>query len=1745
MPNNTGLTRSQIGRGRAAPGTVGESAYMSPAQGTDGLRVHIEDPSRAHMAVSIGIEDAGGYFAADEVENALQETGGAFAGGRQNGVVTGFGYAPAGLSITFATPSTANVPTLRDFSGQSVILPNNTASVWVYIDSSTGELAQTSAASPPSITSPENVLLWQFTTSGGVVTNARDARMYVRNLDRKLPFTVRSVGPQGDQESEACFVSLDAVMTYLDHASTLNGYRTEVVIRGVVETGPLDIPLDGVHFRGEESGGITLTSGAYLFDTQGHSDITISDLVLVTDVANATVLLDTVGSSKFLTMTRCDITSGGADWQYGINLVSSTGRLTVSNVSMLVTDTGILADTPDRIVIDQTDVTAIGFVGGSIGIHMGDTPTPSESPSTVRTCTVTGFDTGIYINGTGHIVTGCTITPGTSATVGIYVDDSANVTIMGNRIDCGLNGGQVGVKATKTTAIKIANNTVYGATSYGVVFEGFVQQSSITNNLIDCNLSSAPNDPTAIAGIYMYPSGGPIDTPSYNVVSGNTVWRSRTGIYLVGTLAQPITETVVTGNLIHHCAVGTAAPSTTIGDVSVGIGAVWCPGLSVTSNNVSGIGNILTDAGALVYPTPALVSSVGIQITDCGAFTVSGNQIKTLYEKGASTATGIKYTASGVTNAVSATGVRISENRLADIPTMGVSVNVGDAAATVNCGFIGAVVSGNTVSASGAGFEFLVSHRGTVRDLVLANNVIANTTDGAGIYMSASNPTGIAGVVSGIQISDNMLSNIAGLNGVAISFVCGDDTSMDHITVTQNKIRLPGDVGIQFAVGTATVGGPGAVAFEYIDVSGNDITMSSVSGVQAIYMLCYIPECGHIRVSGNTISDTDRGFMLSATGPVAVGPTLTDTLLTEFEFTRNTIVASDIGAQVVVLGFTNGYMISDNIITASGTVCGLYSLVQVASGSANSGLVIRGNQFRALSPATNVYMGFDNSKVFDLHIEDNAFMGGGAATNAGLMVRISDSSTGAAPSIRNMCIRGNGFRDMDCPGIRIEVTGPTDPVVDTDISRNTFESVATNAAVARASAIQCELNAMVRGMSIRQNQFAAIGHSTTTHGGVDITLTSCRGLDISDNQFVATATNGYGNIISIEPTATPGVLQELSICRNQCRGVVVPSGATTPALIAVSVLGVTEVSDLSLCDNALNRDTTTNTVGIRIRSDGSVYQLQVCRNRISGSGITAPSLFFTLDGTVDDASICGNSTDGDSPGIVCTFDQPVVGLHVCDNTVIGNTVTGYGIATQASTGIRFSNSRVDRNIIRGYSEGLYVEFGDCVGLSVSGNDVSGHTVAGIMLLSNGVSATVANLSVDNNKVSNSTDAQNYGIYTTTNGGNYQNLSVCGNSVRYVVSGGADYASNMGIFVNAGGSSDKELENATICHNRVQNIEYGIKCSSGDVTNTRIDGNDITGGMAGVQHQLKGDTEGYSISNNNIQVRADSTATGIIYVFHDAAGYNFQEVNINNNTVGGGLTVLGFTYGGNGGIRVGVSSALPDARCVSVSGNQVRLSEYGVVVLFQSAHALSVNNNNISRINKGGIDVRSSYGLTSGDTDGLTIMGNSVSKWCETASGAENGLMLFLGTTGSAICRNINVSSNNCRGEDDTAVAYYLRFVDETNGFVFANNMSSFLPSATSTVALDMYTGSASALNFKNFVFTGNIFRRSDGGIIYTMLGAGNTPDECVVMGNIGDNAAATSWGQFVNGGTAGWTNVRPLVATLASLFTDLNNNNGT
>lgn len=1326
MPRpNDFASLGSLGPGSIPKGAVEDISLRNPDRDTNPLAAHVGDPSRAHMASSTGILDAGGYFASDEVEGALQEVGGAHSEGRQNGVVTGFGYTNVGLTVTFDSPSKATIPGLKDFSGEAVTLPDNTASVWVYINPSTGLLAQVSAANPPSITSPENLLLWQFTTLAGAITGARDARLYVRNLDRKLPFTVRASGPQADQESEACFVTLDAAMVYLQYSAALNGLRTEVVIRGPVTTGPVDLPLDGIQFRGEDGATLTLTSGLYLFDLSGHSGVSFANLTFSTDVAGATAIVDSVGApptSTPLALNRCVFTGGLSSWDGGIDL-SSSGRFTISSCKLTVVMTGISVADPFGVLVENTEVSAINFTAGSMGIRLGDLPvTTPSSVAMAFGCTVTGFDLGISVVGEAPTITGCKVFPGNSATAGIIVGPSTNGVVSGNFVDCSQNAGLVGLRADASSAditgLKVSNNTFFGARTYGIDLQGSVQESAITDNTIDCNVPSSPNDPTALAGLYIHLAGAPVRVPSYLTVSGNVVWRACTGIVLEGGASNPLIEVAVAGNTVHHCAVGVAGSPATLFETSTGIGAVYCAGLNVSSNEVYGIGAILTNAGAVVLPTPANVHSDGVLLRDCTRSLVSGNQLRELSSKGGGKSAGFHYDGPGTGAAYTSRGVKVSGNGIDNVPGDGILFAVGSAAAAFARTFEDASISDNTLGQVESGIRFNAGGLGVVNNLLIVGNTLDDVDTDNGITVNVVEAPGIpsGGSLRGLSVTGNTVANTA---AKGISFSCGNNCTAVGILLDRNVIRLPVGDGVALTIGVG--GGAGPTLFENVSVSGNNITMTGAA-VQAITWTSFAGSISDVRIEENSILAAYDGIEIVAVG-TGGGPT--DTTLSNFTFRGNKVTASRRGFFGLVGGFVNAWAVTDNSINADNTVFQLAPSAVAASTTASTGISLSRNRFVAASTGLNTQLIFSDMKVSSLFIEDNIFGQGAAASVGGLNLSVSGAGLGTVPSIRDLRVCRNTFRSMDCAGIAVTVAGPVDDAVNLDFSDNIFDAVATDPVGSpRASVFLCNIDAVVRNMSVRNNRAAASGHSSATHGGLDLTLLGARGLDVSGNQFddaVGLSAAQYGSIFHLEASGA-GNLRDVTVCKNKSRGVEVPSVGSTLSLISLDLQGFALVENLSVCDNDLDRvdNGPGNTNGIRLQTTNSFARFSCDRNRVTGVDLDGAAFFLMVGASgASTVSVSGNYVTGDSstgasgPGIVLNFAGNGYAVRVCDNTLIGypSVPATNGILIDGVATLQLSDLRVESNALINYQDPVTILCDNLADLSFVDNSVVGFTVS--------------------------------------------------------------------------------------------------------------------------------------------------------------------------------------------------------------------------------------------------------------------------------------------------------------------------------------------------------------------------------------------------------------------------------------------------
>lgn len=313
MPRNVDPGNIRVGKGTAPEGTVEDNSFRYPERDVDPLRVHIQDPSRAHMAEAIGIVDANECFVSDEVEGALGELCSSAGAGRLNGLVAGGTFVEtfphAGLTLTLVNGTEIMTGgSVIDASGFTVTLPAVDDTYYIYMDADPASpyyrTLQATTGAPPEVETSggvENVMIASVdvTTGGTFTDNYVDARFFVRNLDRKVQYSSRQ-GENVDAWSEGCFATLEAAMFWMQFygdAGTSEDEKGTLLIRGThTLSTTLTIPTDHLRFVGDGEAiieaDVSVTTRLILIDTTvaDRADIAFQGITFQTDVVGLTCI---------------------------------------------------------------------------------------------------------------------------------------------------------------------------------------------------------------------------------------------------------------------------------------------------------------------------------------------------------------------------------------------------------------------------------------------------------------------------------------------------------------------------------------------------------------------------------------------------------------------------------------------------------------------------------------------------------------------------------------------------------------------------------------------------------------------------------------------------------------------------------------------------------------------------------------------------------------------------------------------------------------------------------------------------------------------------------------------------------------------------------------------------------------------------------------------------------------------------------------------------------------------------------------------------------------------------------------------------------------------------------------------------------------------------------------------------------------------------------------------------------------
>jgi hypothetical protein len=598
MPRKIDPNTLSVKHGTLPSGTVDDNAFRYPERDVDPLRVHLHDPSRAHMASAVGIVDAADCYVSDEVEGALQEICSGMGAGRMNGLVEG-GYivsptdgsgnppypnptAAAGLVVTLVAPATGNPSTVLigahtvDISGATYDFatgvdpvsgnPTSVAGIY-YLYVETDNTSPDYRGLVASLTLPtvalEKILIARIVHAGGNISVVTDARYFVANLDRKLPYTLRSGIPTGtgtgtfggedtDTWSEALFQTLDAALFWInnyDGAGDTQEEKATIIIRGrQVLNQNYDIP-EGVCLQGSGTDAEIVWEGSGSLFTLTGNNIRIFDLKITLDndinvVCKAIVsTLATVADDVVIERCTFSKTAASLHWYSAVDATAGK-EWHFQNCSFEAgrgSSPVLSFENMSRISISDCGIDGVSLA--SEGVYCGGT----TSDVTIRSCWIddgdaTGSSTGLSFQGV-------------AAAKNIFVEDVRST------------GFAEGVYSTVANT-NITNCVLEGSPTtnrYGIYYatpagsaEGLVV---ITGNVIITRRASATYDVDFDpAGIFI--EGG----STSSVVSGNTVrgtWfnnnaSNTSGIILGGALVLGTSasgtpaNTRVSGNLFDN-----------------------------------------------------------------------------------------------------------------------------------------------------------------------------------------------------------------------------------------------------------------------------------------------------------------------------------------------------------------------------------------------------------------------------------------------------------------------------------------------------------------------------------------------------------------------------------------------------------------------------------------------------------------------------------------------------------------------------------------------------------------------------------------------------------------------------------------------------------------------------------------------------------------------------------------------------------------------------------------------------------------------------------------------------------------------------------------------------------------------------------------------------------------------------------------------------------------------------------------
>ncbi len=1321
MPRSIDPGSITVGKGRVPQGTVEDNSLRNPNRDVQPLKAHIDDPSRAHFAKAVAIEDIVGNFSSDEVEGALAELAGSTSAGRLNGWLEGGTFSTVGLTLTLDTPSSVLLNgTRQDYSGVSVALVDNTTQ-YVFIDVSTGTLVTSGVA--PTLTS-EDILVAEVTALAGVVTASRDGRWFVLNIDRKPPLTVRSVGTDTDTASEANFSSIVAALLYLElyAGSGTDPVETHrIIVRGNhVVSSTLTIPVPGVIFEGDGAGSFT-TGGVVspLFDVGGNDHVKFINLKMVCNHAGCKAISG--GAASHLQVIDTQIIEGLDKWDEGISLTSGTQTQCSVIRSQIDAAQGIDFNDPFQCVVQDSILNGDGEASGLNGITLSGITSITTGRSLIRGCIIKGYSRGIS---TTELSSSIVDTHIQDVQIGL-ICQSPGAQIRNVRVELGITEGVIGFRLTNAHNVKLHSCLVstnrpsgsYGAlTPVGVLISGCQRVSILDIHLTGIFSSTSPSRGVSAdsSSKFLNITGGFIDSVSTAIRVGGDRFKIS-GVVLSGVgqgvdvqgdhgVISDITGTIaitygvygfsVTGSTdvqITNCSLELLRIASWSGETPYGISFSGCTHCAVSNSAFSSFYNITDDLGF-----GALIStSDHISVSSCE---FSGSKY------------GIRLDGTD--------HVRLVGNTLIDLITTGIDI-IDTGSQNIICD--GNSINGGQITLIGIQVDGVTGGGTRTRDVTLSNNIIeACTTDHILISRRVDNCSVVGNSIDGFLDSDDSNPTAEGIHvtvaaGSASSNLsisgnvvwrCRNGVSLEgaqtdplrEVSVTANKIRYCGYAqnvsgGVPDTYEGRGSKGLGAEFVKGLRVTGNTIEQIGylinnadtggfpdqgglINDVQSNGI--YFRNCDRPSVTDNTISDL-RGNGSDPSGATDVYGIRLESQSTgsggNDDTTSTQILNNTVTYDTTLLG--NPMLFGVSVSAGRGT--------DVVGSKSYKGLQINGNSVLSVGRAHIQVVVEEACSVLDGQVNDNVLKG---VTNAGVTgILVSAPAVGVAPgNFMGLSVSGNRIHSPD-DGITFSIKRNTNLIqirvndnschetqnrgLDFDLSGGSHSDIQ----VCRNQLNDYELNgirvmaptgvSLLERVEISSNTLSTFG-TTSPHihliwGGFNV-----YGLGVSNNTILGSGVNGVGggNGISIVGQVLGGVrasLDCLSVRGNKVH-------LSNQVALDVSLDGT--LTNATVLDNILRSDGVgTNVVNFTLQpaspvANDSHDNITFQGNLVRGGGDTFK--FSAEDSKINDLTIKGNQFE-DAGGTLLSFilteahsgaDPSLTNTTVSHNTFRKSTALG-------------------------------------------------------------------------------------------------------------------------------------------------------------------------------------------------------------------------------------------------------------------------------------------------------------------------------------------------------------------------------------------------------------------------------------------------------------------------------------------------------